>query len=142
MTDEEIGARLFAEIAQFVQARFGPIDGEGAAAVMLDDHSVLVSTAPATLNESVALCHETGALCEAYKRNRRVVATMCLSCDARGQLIVLSPCGVCQERLWVYGGDVRCAVPQLADSTRWQWRPLRELNPYYWRLAIEAPPQV
>lgn len=127
----KVDAKLVNAAIEFVNARF-PTGIEGAAAMYLEDGSIVVSTAPATVNESVALCHETGALCEAYKLDKKVVATVCVSRDENG-FHILTPCGVCQERLWVYGGEVDCAVPKLEDSTQWTSMKLSELSPRYWR---------
>lgn len=104
----------------------------GAAAVYLEDGTILISTAPNVVNESVSLCHETGAICEAYKLDKKIVATVCVSQDQKG-FHILTPCGVCQERFWVYGGNIDCAVPQQEDSTKWTSVKLSELSPFYWR---------
>ncbi len=42
----------------------------------LEDGQILISTSPQVENESLALCHETGAICEAYKLNKRVTASV------------------------------------------------------------------
>jgi cytidine deaminase len=47
--------------------------------------------------------------------------------------VVLSPCGVCQERLVHWGYDVEVAVPDPADPTRWQAKRLHEVTPFHWR---------
>lgn len=43
----------------------------------------------------------------------------------------IGPCGVCQERLAIWGMDVEVAVAQPGDPTRWQARRLRQLQPHY-----------
>src|ERR1039458_9172717 len=50
----------------------------GAAAMRLSDGSVVTSTAPSVPNLSVEICHETGALCEAYKLNKPVRDSVCV----------------------------------------------------------------
>jgi cytidine deaminase len=115
----------------FVKERF-PSGIEGAAAVYLEDGEILISTAPLVENEAVALCHEVGTICEAYKLNKKIVATVCVSRDEKG-FHILTPCGVCQERLWSFGEDLDCAVPQTSDSTKWQSVKLSQLSPHYWR---------
>jgi hypothetical protein len=33
----------------------------------------------------------------------------------------------------VYGGEVEVVVPKENDSTNWEARKLKEVQPYYWR---------
>jgi cytidine deaminase len=127
----KVDETLVQSAISFIKQRF-PTGVEGAAAVYLEDGQILISTALEVKNESVALCHETGAFCEAYKLNKKVVATVCVSRDENG-FHILSPCGVCQERLWLWGGDVDCGVPLPEDSTKWTSVPLSEISGYYWR---------
>ncbi len=127
----KVDQKLVQAAIDFVRERF-PSGVEGAAAMYLEDGQILVSTSPIVENESVALCHETGAICEAYKLNKKVTASVCVSRDEKG-FHILTPCGVCQERLWSWGGDVDCAIPKRHDSTQWQSIKLSELSPHYWR---------
>jgi cytidine deaminase len=98
-----------------------------------EDGEILISTALAVPHDSVALCHEVGAMCEAYAKNKRVTATVCVARNQTGAFVILSPCGVCQERLWQWGGDVQAAVPLDDDTTRWKAVLLKDLTPHYWR---------
>lgn len=118
---------------EFIAKRFSDLSWKGAAAILCDDGEILISTAPEFVNECVTVCHETGAICEAYKKNKRIVLSVCISFDDRGTCHILSPCGVCQERLWSYGGKVRVGVPERDDSTKATSVTLEELNPHYWR---------
>jgi cytidine deaminase len=97
------------------------------------DGEILISTAIEVVNESVALCHETGAICEAYAKDQIIAATVCVSRGDAGRFHILAPCGVCQERLWYWGGDIEVAVPLDHDTTKWRAVALREMNLYYWR---------
>ena len=117
----------------FVNSRFPNQPWEGAAALYIEDGTILISTAPAVVNESVSLCHETGAICEAYARDKRVTASVCVSRNEKSEFVVLSPCGVCQERLWYWGGEVQVAVPEEANPTHWRSVALSEVAPHYWR---------
>lgn len=118
---------------RLVKERFPGEDWAGAAAMSLDDGQVLTSTAPKVNNAGVELCHETGALCEAYRLDRRVVASVCVTrADRDRGYWILAPCGVCQERLFVYGPDVEVAVPQPGEPSRWRALRLREIQPYWW----------
>ncbi|MCU1497701.1 MAG: hypothetical protein JWM47_1654 [Acidimicrobiales bacterium] len=107
--------------------------------MLLADGSLVTSTAPDAHNPSVELCHETGAYCEAFKRGQAVVASACLHSDANGRLVVLSPCGVCLERLAVHGPDVLVAVPEVDAVFGVRWVRLREALPYYWAIAFAEP---
>lgn len=44
----------------------------------LVDGTVITSIAPKVRNPAVETCHETGALCEAYKLDKDVVASVCV----------------------------------------------------------------
>jgi cytidine deaminase len=79
------------------------------------------------------LCAETGAICEAEKRNQKVTASVCVSrLSGTHPIVILTPCGICQERLFHWGDQVEVAVPDPADPTRWMAKTLREIQPYYW----------
>ena len=132
----KLDSKLVEAAKNFVQLRFPTESWAGAAAMYTDQGSLLISTAPDAVNASVELCHETGAICEAHKLNERVTATVCVSRDDQGIFHILSPCGVCQERLFYWGKDIETAVPSEGDSTNWQMKTLNELQPYYWRNAL------
>jgi cytidine deaminase len=85
------------------------------------------------------LCAETGAICEAEKLGKRVTASVCVSrLSGEDPVLILTPCGICQERLFHWGPDLEVAVPDPADSTRWMARTLKEVQPYYWVNAFES----
>ncbi|MFJ8442704.1 cytidine deaminase [Kitasatospora griseola] len=117
---------------ELTSRRFPGQEWAGAAALRLDDGTVLTSTAPEPPNNAVRLCHETGAICEAYKLGRRVVASVCVTTADEGRgFWVLAPCGVCQERLFAYGPDVEVGVPVPEDPTRWTTMRLRDVQPHW-----------
>ncbi|MCI0340812.1 MAG: cytidine deaminase [Planctomycetales bacterium] len=121
---------------RLMKSRF-PAGPGGAAAMYLEDGTIVTSVSPDVLNESVSVCHETGAWCEASKLGRRITATVCVSRESeRHPHLILPPCGVCQERLLAHGPDVEAAVPDPADTSKWVARTLRDLQPYYWRNAL------
>jgi len=107
-------------------------DWQGAAAMYTDRGTLLTSTAPGVINDGVNLCHETGSILEAYKRNEKVTASVCVARGEDGQYHILSPCGICQERLYFWGDRVEVAVPKDEDSTAWQSKTLREMQPHHW----------
>ena len=112
--------------------RFPDGSSRGAAAMLLDDGRILTGTSPDTVNASVEVCHEVEPYCAAYRLGRRVIASVCLHRLEDGEHVVLSPCGVCRERLANHGPDVLVAVPG-DDRTTVDWVPLREALPHYWR---------
>lgn len=123
------------------RSRFPGEASAGAAALRLDDGTVLTSTAPSAPNAAVQLCHETGAICEAHKRGRRVVASVCVTAADEGrEFWVLAPCGVCQERLFAYGPDVEVAVPDPADHRRWRTLRLRDVQPHWFGRVFPEDP--
>ena len=133
LTQELIDAAI-----AFIEKRFPSEPWAGAAAMYTSEGKLLISTAPECVNESVALCHETGAICEAHKLGQKVTASACVSRDEQGLFHILTPCGVCQERLYTWGGEVEVAVPMEWDSTKWQAKKLKDVQPYYWRKPFLA----
>jgi cytidine deaminase len=117
---------------ELARTRFGGKAWSGAAALRLADGTILTSTAPDPPNAAVSLCHETGAICEAFKRDQTVVASVCVTAaDQDRGYWILSPCGVCQERLLAYGPDVAVGVPELDDPRRWRSLRLRDVQPHW-----------
>ena len=104
----------------------------GAAAMLLDDGTILTGTAPDAINPSVEVCHETEPYCAAFRLGRRIVASVCLYREPGGRTLVLSPCGVCRERLAVHGPNVLVAVADVEDATRVVWKPIKDVLPDYW----------
>jgi cytidine deaminase len=103
----------------------------GAAAVRTVSGRILTSVPPDTKNDSLALCVEVGAYLEAHKINEAVTHSICVSRETEeSDFIILTPCGICQERLVYWGGDVLAAVT--SPENRLIFRALRELQPYHW----------
>ncbi|WP_328330718.1 MULTISPECIES: cytidine deaminase [unclassified Streptomyces] len=123
-------ALVDAAIAQ-MDRRWPGREDAGAAAVYLDDGRILTSVCFDNLNAGVTLCHEVGAYCQAYTLDRKVTASVCVNRIA-GRLVILAPCGICQERLALWGPGVEVAVPAPGAPGGWQARTLAEVNPYYW----------
>lgn len=133
---------LDAAIAQ-LERRWPVGEPGGAAAMYLDDGQIVTSVGFDNVNGGVTLCGETGAICQAYTLNRRVVASAYVFREAGGEPYVLAPCGICQERLALWGPDVQVAVPDSDSPTGWSARTLAEVHPYYWAKAFadgEWPP--
>ena len=97
---------------ELVQVRLPGQQWAGAAAMRLSDGSMVTSTAPSVPNPAVETCHETGAFCEAHKLNQEVRDSVCvIRSDQGGRFWILTPCGVCQERLFAYGPAIQVGVP-------------------------------
>ena len=128
-----VDQRLVDAAIAFIDRRFRGRADKGASAMYTADGDILLSTAIAVVNDSVSLCHEAGAMCEAYARDKHIAATVCVHKDERSRYLILPPCGVCQERLWYWGGDVDVAVPLASDNTQWESIKLQALCPHYWR---------
>lgn len=56
--------------------------------------------------------------------------------DAMNASVVLSPCGVCRERLAAYGPGVLVAVADRTDPTVVVWKTLRDVLPDCWLTAF------
>ena len=114
-----------------------PSGYSGAAAIRTDTGQVLTSVCFDAPNSGASLCHEAGAYCEANRLGARVVATVCVSRSEPGKrFLILAPCGICQERLALWGPEVEVAVAVPGEPGAWQSKKLSELQPHYWRNAV------
>jgi cytidine deaminase len=131
--------RLVAAAIAQMEARQEPGREGGAAAMYLDDGEIVTSIAFDPPNLYAGLCHETGALLEAHRRGRAVIASVCV-CRPAGsdEIVILAPCGVCQERLLAWGREVQVAVAEPDDPTRWSSKPLSEVGPHFWGAPFAA----
>lgn len=123
-----------------LQQRF-PDRGGIAAALYTADGDILTSIAFEPEWGGGGLCAETGAICEATKYNKRITASVCVSrLSASSPIVILTPCGICQERLFHWGSDIEVAVPVDQSPTHWIAKTLREVQPYYWVNAFQHIP--
>ena len=130
MTVEET---MYNKAAEFIKKRY-PTGWGGAAVIHTADDRYLISVAPEVFNASAELCIETGAICEAHKYNAKVTHCLCLVRDNEtAPFKVLTPCGICQERLRYWGEDLLVAVT--SDDSAVRFVRLGELMPYYWGRA-------
>ena len=105
-----------------------------AAAVRTETGKILTSIAPDTKNDALSLCMEVGAFLEAHKLNEKVTHSLCICReDESSEFLVLSPCGVCQERLVHWGGDVKAAIS--TKENKLVFKTIRELMPHHWSLV-------
>lgn len=55
--------------------------------------------------------------------------------DEKSAFKVLSPCGICQERLFYWGPNVKVAVTLPGEDI--VFKTLSEVQPYHWSAAYE-----
>lgn len=124
---------LYDTAVDFIKNRY-PTGWGGAAVIHTDDDRFLISVAIEVFNASAELCIETGAICEAHKWNVGVTHCICVvRDDEHSEFKVLTPCGICQERLRFWGEDVKVGVT--TDDNSLKFVRLGELMPYYWGKA-------
>lgn len=130
----KLDQRLVDAATELIKTRFPKIgDWDGAAAMYTDSGKILTSTYAESPNDGAGLCNETGSLCEAHKLGEKVIASVCVGRSPEGEFHIITPCGICQERLFFWGPDVEVAVPHPEDPRQWLSKKLREVQPYYWR---------
>ena len=61
-----------------IRDRFHDDDPRGAAAMLLDDGTIVTGTSPDVINSSVEVCHETEPYCAAFRLGKLIVASVCL----------------------------------------------------------------
>lgn len=106
--------------------------GEGVAAAGLTDNgATLVGVWVDAMVDSACLCAETGPICEAHRIGASLVASICVRWTESAGATVLAACGVCQERLAIFGTDVAVAVADNGDRG-FHFVPLTELRPSPW----------
>ena len=125
-----VETELFHAAVELITARY-PNGWGGAAAIRTVSGNILTSVAPDTKNDALALCMEVGAILDAHKLNESVTHSLCVFRESAGEPFqILTPCGICQERLVHWGGDVQVAVSNPENAVI--FKPLRELQPYHW----------
>ena len=127
-----LNQRLVDAAIEQAVARF-PQGSGGAAALATRDGRILASVCFESFHPAVSLCHETGAMCEAYRLGCEVTASVCVSRDSETEpFVILPPCGICQERLAFWGQEVEVAVPVPGQPGQWRSLRLAEVQPYFW----------
>ncbi|MGE7780451.1 cytidine deaminase [Peribacillus sp. NPDC097264] len=130
-----IEQRLYQAAIELITNRY-PSGWGGAAAMYTEDGKVLTSVAPEVINASTELCMETGAILEAHKLNTKITHSICVARDdEQAEFKVLTPCGVCQERLWYWGPHVKAAITN--PDERLVYKTLEEIQPFHWSRAYD-----
>lgn len=137
MRSFDIEAEMYRLAVELIEKRY-PVGWGGAGVVHTSAGNYYTSVSIDTANASAVVCIELGAMLEAHKFNEKVTHCMCLiRDDENAEFRVLSPCGICQERLRFWGEDVQVAVTNREETIKFV--ELRELQPYHWTLAY--PPE-
>ncbi|EPG42643.1 cytidine deaminase [Acinetobacter colistiniresistens] len=125
--------QLFQAAKVFLVKRY-PKGWGGVAALATESGKILISVAPETRNDALSLCMEVGACLEAHKINEKITHSLCICRESEySNILILTPCGICQERLSYWGGDVLVAVT--TPENKLLFKPLRELMPYHWSIV-------
>lgn len=136
MRDYAVENEMYRRAAALIEARY-PIGWGGAGVVHTSKGNYYTSVSIETANASAILCIETGAMLEAHKYNEKVTHCLCLVREnENAPFRVLSPCGICQERLRYWGEDVQAAVT--TSDGKLTFVELRKLQPYHWTKAYPA----
>ena len=124
--------RLVDAAIRLLEERF-PGEGGVAAAMYTADGDILTGVSFQPEWGGGGLCAEAGPVCEAAKLGTRITASACVSrLSGEGPIVILTPCGICQERLFHWGGAVEVAVPDPQTLGGWLARSLDEVQPHYW----------
>ncbi len=133
MDNRVIEAKMVRLAMELIQRRY-PAGWGGAAVIRTEQDHYYSSVAIETANSSATLCIEVGAMCEAHKYQEKVTHCLCMVRDSEtAPYKVLSPCGICQERLRFWGEDVLVAVTTGAETPLFV--PLGRLQPWHWTNA-------
>ncbi|WP_037312176.1 cytidine deaminase [Ruegeria halocynthiae] len=128
-----VESELYENAVRLVETRY-PSGWGGAAAIRLATGDILTSVAPETDFDALSVCMELGSFLEAHKRNERVTHSLCIYRESEiSDFKILSPCGICQERLRYWGSDVSVAVTTPTNELLFQ--PLSALQPFHWATA-------
>ena len=131
----DVERKLYQSAVELIEKKY-PSGWGGAAAMYTEDGQILTSVAPDVINASTELCMETGAILEAHKLNTKVTHSICIARENENSVFtVLTPCGVCQERLFYWGENVKAAITN--PNGELIFKTLKEIQPYHWYKAYE-----
>lgn len=126
---------LYDQVTKFIEERY-PVGWGGAAIMKTEQGSYLLSVALESANGSAGLCMETGAMCEAQRLNEKITHSLCVTRDdEKSPFKVLTPCGICQERLSYWGDDVLVGITN--ESKQVVFKPMNEINLFHWTKAYD-----
>ncbi len=112
------------------------VDGEGVgAAALTDEGEILTGVWIDAMVDSACLCAETGPISEAHRRGRKLAASICVRWTRSSGATVLAACGVCQERLAIFGSELLIGVADSAERG-FRFESLAALRPSPWWESI------
>jgi cytidine deaminase len=113
---KSIEQEMYRLATEFIPRRY-PRGWGGVAIIHTEDDRYFSSVAIETANSSAILCIEVGAITEAHKFNVRVTHCLCVIRENENSAFkILSPCGICQERLRFWGTGVKVGVTTPENS--------------------------
>ena len=128
-----IEQKMFNAATALISKRY-PTGWGGAGVIRTEDDMYFTSVYLEAMAD-VSLCIEAGAMCEAHKHNTRVTHSLCVvRDDENSEYKILTPCGVCQERLRFWGDEVMVGVTTGGKSLKFV--SLATLQPYHWTTAV------
>lgn len=134
MQNTDIEKEIYAAAVSLIEQRY-PKGWGGAAAIRLATGEIVTSVAPDTQLDVLSVCMELGGFLEAHKQDVSVTHSLCVFREAEdAPFTLLSPCGVCQERLRFWGENVLVAVTNTSNEL--VFRPLCELQLHHWSRAF------
>lgn len=130
LNNMDVEQMLYREAIELLVKRY-PTGWGGAAAMYTEQGQILTSIAPEVINASTELCIETGAILEAHKLNTSITHSICVVRDNENvNFKILTPCGICQERFFYWGANVKVAVSTPDGCIC--FKTLAEIQPYHW----------
>lgn len=136
MENIAIENKMYQMAIELIESRY-PVGWGGAAIIHTAKDNYYSSVALETANGSAQLCIEVGAMCDAHKFNEKVTHCLCVvRDDEKSSFKVLSPCGICQERLRYWGKDVLVGVT--TSDHQLKFIELSKLQPHHWSDAYPA----
>lgn len=125
---------LYDAALELIKIRYPSKDG-GAAAVRTQKGTILTSISPSVENDALSLCMEVGAILEAEKLDEQITHSICLYRE-NSKILILTPCGICQERLIHWGDEVMVAISN--PQNKLNFVQLKELMPHHWSQVNRA----
>ena len=123
--------KLFDSISKTIDKHY-PKGWGGAAGVLLENGDILTSISPEFPNAASSVCMELGSYIQAATLDQEITHTLCLvSENENDRLTVLTPCGICQERLSFWGNTTQCGIEILPNSEI-HYISLADLQPFHW----------
>lgn len=123
--------KLFDTVSKTIDKHY-PKGCGGAAGVLLENGDILTSISPEFPNTASSVCMELGSYIQAATLGQKITHTLCLVREnEHDSLTVLTPCGICQERLNFWGNTIQCGIGILKNGEV-QYMPLADLQPFHW----------